>query len=33
MEPIYKSEEKDESNYWNWNGFKIFWSVKGEKNK
>ena len=27
-----KSEGGDESNYWNWNGFKIFWSVKGKEN-
>ena len=33
MEPIYKSEEVEESNYWNWNGFKIFWSVRGKENK
>ena len=32
MEPIYKSEEVEESNYWNWNGFKIFWSVRGKEN-
>ena len=29
----YKPEEGHESNYWNWNGFKIFWSVKGQENK
>ena len=33
MKSIYKSEEPDVSNYWNWNGFKIFWSVKGKENK
>ena len=33
MESIYKSEEIYESNYWNWNGFKIFWTVKGNENK
>ena len=33
MNSIDKSEEKEESNYWNWNGFKIFWSVKGKENK
>ena len=27
-----KTEGGDESNYWNWNGFKIFWSVKGKEN-
>ncbi len=32
MEPIYKSEDVEESNYWNWNGFKIFWSVRGKQN-
>ena len=32
MEPIYKSEDVEESNYWNWNGFKIFWSVRGKEN-
>ena len=32
MNSIYKTEEVDESNYWNWNGFKIFWSVKGKEN-
>ena len=32
MNSIDKSVEIDESNYWNWNGFKIFWSVKGEDN-
>ncbi len=25
-------KEGDESNYWNWNGFKVFWSVIGEEN-
>ena len=33
MDTIYKSESGDESNYWNWNGFKVFWSVKGKENK
>ena len=33
MKPIYKSEDVEESNYWNWNGFKIFWSVRGKENK
>ena len=32
MNSNYKSEGGDESNYWNWNGFKIFWSVKGKEN-
>ncbi len=32
MNSIDKSQEGNESNYWNWNGFKIFWSVKGEDN-
>ncbi len=33
MNSIYKSEKGDESNYWNWNGFRIFWSVRGKKNQ
>ena len=33
MNTFYKSEKADESNYWNWNGFKIYWSVKGQENK
>ena len=32
MNYICKSEQGDQSNYWNWNGFKIFWSVKGKEN-
>ncbi len=32
MNSTYRFEERDESNYWNWNGFKIFWSSKGEDN-
>ncbi len=32
MNSIDKSAEGDESYYWNWNGFKIFWSVKGKEN-
>ena len=32
MKTINKSAEGKESNYWNWNGFKIFWSVKGKEN-
>ena len=32
MNSNYKSEGGDESSYWNWNGFKIFWSVKGKEN-
>ena len=32
MNSIYKSEGGDETSYWNWNGFKIFWSVKGKEN-
>ena len=32
MNPIYKSEEEDESYYWNWNGYKIFWTLKGKEN-
>ena len=33
MNPENKSEESNESNYWNWKGFKIFWNVKGQENK
>ena len=33
MTPVYKSEKSNESNYWNWNGFKIFWNVKGKENR
>ena len=32
MNSIDKSVEGDETYYWNWNGFKIFWSVKGKEN-
>ena len=32
MNSMYKIKEKKESYYWNWNGFKIFWNVKGKKN-
>ena len=32
MNPNYKLEGGGESNYWNWNGFKIFWNVKGKEN-
>jgi len=32
MNSKYKSEGGDKSNYWNWNGFKIFWSVEGKEN-
>ena len=32
MNGIYKSKD-DESYYWNWKGFKIFWSVRGKENK
>ena len=32
MNSNYKLEEGDESSYWNWNGFKIFWSVNGKEN-
>ena len=28
----YKYQTTDESSYWIWNGFKIFWSVKGKEN-
>ena len=33
MNSIYKSEKGYESNYWDWNGFRIFWSVRGKKNQ
>tara|TARA_Y100000994_G_scaffold139566_1_gene114416 strand:- start:10 stop:960 length:951 start_codon:yes stop_codon:yes gene_type:complete len=33
MDFINNLENGDESNYWDWNGFKIFWSVKGKENK
>ena len=33
MDSVYKKIEEDQSNYWIWNGFKIFWSVKGEDNR
>ena len=29
----YRLIDKDDSNYWDWQGFKIFWSVKGKENK
>ena len=32
MKPYYKKENVSAINYWNWNGFKICWSVKGEDN-
>ena len=32
MDRIYELKDKKESNYWNWNGFKIFWNVKGKEN-
>ncbi len=32
MNSTYKSDEENESMYWNWNGFKIFWNVKGQEN-
>ena len=32
MDSIYKTKEKDDCNYWNWNGFKIFWTLKGKEN-
>ena len=33
MNPNYKKENISLPNYWNWNGFKICWSVTGEQNK
>ena len=32
MTSTYKIKD-NESNYWIWNGFKIFWNVKGKENK
>ena len=32
MDQIYKLNQKNNFHNWNWNGFKICWSVKGEKN-
>jgi pimeloyl-ACP methyl ester carboxylesterase len=33
MKPYYKKEKINFPNYWDWNGFKICWSVTGEDNK
>jgi len=33
MNPNSKKENTNFPNYWNWNGFKICWSVKGEDNE
>ena len=33
MDTNLKEENINNSNYWNWNGFKICWSVVGEGNK
>ncbi|KGF96833.1 putative alpha/beta hydrolase [Prochlorococcus marinus str. MIT 9302] len=33
MFPHFKEKNINYPNYWNWNGFKICWSVKGEDNK
>ena len=33
MDSAYKIKDEDESNYWIWNGFKIFWCVKGKENE
>ena len=33
MDFTYKVENGDEFNFWDWKGFKIFWSVKGKENK
>ena len=32
MDSIYKIKKRYESNYWNWNGFKISWNVEGIEN-
>ena len=33
MNLLHMLDDKAESNYWIWRGFKIFWSVKGKENK
>ena len=33
MNTNFKEENINSPNYWNWNGFKICWSVTGEQNK
>ena len=33
MNSNLKKKEIDNHSYWNWNGFKIYWSVTGEDNK
>jgi len=33
MNPYYKKENINLPNYWNWNGFKVCWSVTGEENE
>ena len=33
MIPYYRKENINFPNYWNWNGYKICWSVKGEDNE
>ena len=33
MNTNFKDENVNYPNYWNWNGFKICWSVTGERNK
>ena len=33
MNTDFKDENINNPNYWNWNGFKICWSVTGEENK
>ena len=33
MDSTYKIKHDNKSNYWIWNGFKIFWSFRGKGNK
>ena len=33
MDSDFKRTYIEESNYWNWHGFKIFWNSQGEENK
>ena len=33
MNKYFKEENINFPNYWNWNGFKICWSVTGEDNE
>ena len=33
MSTRFQNKEINDPKYWNWNGFKVFWTVKGESNK